>query len=181
MKEVRNIHDSLKEQSKSEIRNRYAVSKNQLNLMSLSPECASLGENQLQMLQESNLQGFVQCPNITIAAKDVVGIGFEAAKLTAQLLFTVDGMMNGFGTCWSWNPFRFIWCSLKWIRNSIVQSFRSLKDIKHFMSRVSDLIADIKTQYNYCTNESKGLADLHTVNVLTQVHKCTLKGNKNLN
>lgn len=175
---VRNLQTSLKADSESEIRHRYEISRSQLNLMSIPPECVSEGDQQLNALQNTNVQGFLQCPNLTLAAEDVVGIGFEAAKLTAQLLITADEVMNGFGSCWSWNPLKFVWCSFGWIKESVVESFRSIKDIKQFMSKVHDLIVDIMSQYKYCTDHSKRLADLHTVQVLNHVHKCTLKGDR---
>ncbi|XP_014284456.1 uncharacterized protein [Halyomorpha halys] len=178
VEKVRDLQTSLKAEGEDEIRNRYDINWDQLNLMSIPPECVSEGDKQLQTMLNTNVQGFLQCPNLTLAAEDVVGIGFEAAKLTAQLLITADEVMNGFGSCWSWNPLKFIWCSFGWIKESVVQSFRSIKDIQKFMSNVNKLVKDIIAQYKYCTENSKRLADLHTVQVLNQVHKCTLKGDR---
>ncbi|MCH1932676.1 hypothetical protein L9G16_21265, partial [Shewanella sp. A25] len=70
-----------------------------------------------------------------------------------------------------WNVFKFIYCSFKWVKDSLSDIYKSFEAVTTFNKNIAYLITDLKNQIEYCLHGSKAAALMHHVQVLSNVQQ----------
>ncbi|XP_014284452.1 uncharacterized protein [Halyomorpha halys] len=169
------LPNTLMAEGKAQLALHYAQTMQELMGSSAPQHCIAAGQQELSLLQANNLNSFLTCKNMTTGLKDILQMGLEISKLTIQIITTADEVINGFGSCSTWNVFKFFYCTFNWVKDSIGDIYKSFQAVTDFTKNMGILVADLKSQIDYCMHGSKATALMDHVQVLTNVQKCAAK------
>lgn len=169
------LPNTLVEEGKAQLELYYAQTMQEVMGSSAPDHCISAGQLQLEQLKANNFNSFLTCKNLTTGVKDIIGMGLQISKLTIQILLTADEVLNGFGSCTTWNVFKFFYCTFNWVKDALTDIYKSFEAVSDFIKNMGILSSDLKNQIEYCMHGSKASALMHHVQVLSSVEQCAAK------
>lgn len=169
------LPDTLIDEGKTQLELHYSQTMQEVMGSSAPQHCIAAGQLELEQLKSNNLNSFITCKNLTTGVQDIIGMGLQISKLTIQILLTADEILNGFGSCPTWNVFKFFYCTFNWVKDTLSNIYNSIQAFSDFIKNMGMLSSDLKHQIEYCMHGSKASALMHHVQVLSKVQQCAAK------
>ena len=172
--DLQNLPSDLLEKGKAQLNIEYSQSLEEVMAVPAPEQCTNNGQLQLLQLHKRNMKGLF-CKNMTYVVKDILKMVLVVGKVSAQILLTSDDLLNGLGRCFSWNPFKFVYCSYVWFKDTVRDISRTFSYISNFNKELSVLEADLKNEFESCFQSSTTEALENKLAVIKNIEECSKK------